>query len=300
MGNRIFVAAVILLWTGTMSWLMVARILPPFFNGQRPTQAPLVEKEPNCWRIAFRGQKVGYAVSQTVPGAFGTSEVHSRVLLEGIELRRLWPFQVGSLIHGLSTIRLDMRTRIMLDSLGSLSTFHTKVQLTDVPMVLNVYGRVEGAELKVELHSGETTHQMIFPVPTNALAANELFPESKLMAVELGRRWQQEVFSPFKTSLEIVQAEVVSEGTIELDGERVNARRIEYRSLSSSGVAADNTLRSVVWVGDDGTVLRQDLHLMSTVLRFERRSEPRMIEFAGKLLDLKTYATMDTPQPTSR
>ena len=36
MGNRIFVAVVVLLWTSTMSWLMVARILPPFFQGEPP------------------------------------------------------------------------------------------------------------------------------------------------------------------------------------------------------------------------------------------------------------------------
>ena len=36
MGNRIFVGVVVLLWMGTMSWLMVARILPPFFNGEPP------------------------------------------------------------------------------------------------------------------------------------------------------------------------------------------------------------------------------------------------------------------------
>ena len=36
MGNRIFVGVVVVLWAGTMSWLMVARILPPFFHGDPP------------------------------------------------------------------------------------------------------------------------------------------------------------------------------------------------------------------------------------------------------------------------
>jgi hypothetical protein len=298
MGNRIFVAAVVLLWTGTMSWLMAARILPPFFHGERPQQGDLLEQEPNCWRIQFRDRDVGHAVSQSVPGAFDTTEVHSRVLIKDIELRKLWPFQIGSLIHGLNTIGLDMRTRLTLDSLGALSTFDTKVQLTDVPMVMHVRGRVEGPQLKVHLQSGETSHQLTFPVPASALAANELFPESKLINVDVGRRWQQEVFSPFKTSMEIVQAEVVGEAMIEHEGQRVNTRRIEYRSLSSAGVAADNTLRSVSWVAEDGTVLRQELHLMSAILRFERSRDPKTLQLAEDLLDLKTFATLDPPRPT--
>jgi len=295
MGNRIFVAVVILLWTGTMSWLMVARILPPFFHGEPPEHATLAEHEPNCWQIEFGGQRVGDAVSQAVPGALGATEIHSRVILEGIELRKLWPFQVGSLIHGLSTIHLDTRTRLAFDSLGRLSYFDTKIQLTDVPLVMNVHGRVDGAQLKVTLQSGETMHELHFPVPSGALLANELLPESKLLDVTVGRKWQQEAFSPFKGSLEIIQAEVVAECHIEQRGERKRARRIEYRGLSSSGVAEDNTLRSVVWVAEDGTVLRQDLLLMSATLRFERRSDPRMIERARGLLDLETVATLRTP-----
>jgi hypothetical protein len=292
MGNRIFVAAVVLLWTGTMSWLMVARILPPFFQGEPPSSGSLIESEPNYWQIELRGQRVGYAVSQAVPGAFGTTEVHSRVTLEGIELRKLWPFQIGSLIHGPNTIRLDARTRLTLDSLGSLCMFDTKIQLRDVPLEMLVRGRVEGADLKVTLQSGETTHELRFPMPRGALLANDLFPEARLLDLKMGRRWQQEIFSPFKAAMDIVQAEVVAEGLIDHREGPQNAKRVEYRSLTSSGVSADNTLRSAIWVADDGRVLRQDLHLMSVTLRFERRSEPRMIEHARKMLDLDTFATV--------
>ena len=296
MGNRIFVAAVVLLWTGTMSWLMVARILPPFFHGDPPSHGRLIEEVPNCWQIEFRGQRVGEAFSQGVPGAFGTTEIHSRVMIQGIELRKLWPFQIGSLIHGLNTIQLDTRTRMTLDPLGALSAFDTKVQLMDVPLIMSVHGRVEGAELKVSLQSGEAKHDVSFPVPSESLLANDLFPESKLLDLKVGRRWQQEIFSPFKNSMEIVQAEVIAEGLIDHRGERLNAKRIEYRSLSTTGVAANKNLRSVLWVADDGTVLRQDLHLMSAKLRFERCSEPKMIERARKMLDLKTHATIAPSQ----
>ena len=122
------------------------------------------------------------------------------------------------------------------------------------------------------------THEVSYPVPSFSPLTNELIPDPKMLQVYVGRKWQQEIYSPFRppgNSLEILQAEVVEERIIEHRGERVNARKIEYRSFSSAGVSADNTLRAVVWVADDGTVLRQDVHLMDAKLRFERCTEPR-------------------------
>ena len=68
MGNRIFVGIVVTLWAGTMSWLMVARILPPFFHGEPPTHGTLVH-DPVCWEIQYGGRPVGHAVSQAVPSS---------------------------------------------------------------------------------------------------------------------------------------------------------------------------------------------------------------------------------------
>jgi hypothetical protein len=301
MGNRIFVGVVVVLWAGTMSWLMVARILPPFFHGEPPAHGSIRRDEPVCWQIEYMGRPVGYAVSQAVPGALDTTEVHSRVLLERIAIRELAPQWMGSLVRGLGEITLDTRTSLVLDSFGNLSSFATKVRLNDLPLVMRVQGRVEGPELRIKIQSGEMIHEVSYPVPSQALTANELIPEPKLLQVYVGRKWQQEVFSPFRppgSSIEILQAEVVDEGPLEQQGQSIHARRIEFRTLSAAGVAADNTLRAVVWVAEDGTVLRQDIYLMNAKLRFERRTEPEMLELAAKLLDLETVATLTTPQPT--
>jgi hypothetical protein len=295
MGNRIFVGVVVLLWAGTMSWLMVARILPPFFTGEPPGHGVLLRVEPVCWEIEYDGEVVGHAVSQAVRGALGTTEVHSRVLLEGIEIRKLAPQWMGSLVRGLGEISLDTRTRLVLDSLDNLSSFETRVHLNDLPLVMKVTGRVDGAELLLKIQSGDVTHTARYPVPSHSLLASELIPEPKLLQVYVGRKWQQEVYSPFRPpsdSLEMLQAEVVEEVWLEQRGERTRARKIEFRAMSPAGVAADNTLRAVVWVGDDGTVRRQDLHLMAAKLRFERREEPHMLRLAEKLLDLESVATL--------
>jgi hypothetical protein len=295
MGNRIFVGVVVVLWAGTMSWLMMARILPPFFHGDPPTHGALIRSEPTCWEIIYGDKPVGHAVSQAVPGALGTTEIHSRVMLKGIEVKELAPQWMGGLLRVLGEISLDTRSTFFLDSLGNLSSFTTKVWLNDLPIVMRVQGKVVGAELKLKIQSGDVTHEVSYPVPAYSGLTNEFIPDPKLLQVYVGRKWQQEVYSPFRppgNSLEIMQAEVVEERSIEHRGERLHARKIEYRSLSAAGVSTDNTLHAVVWVADDGVVLRQDVYLMDVKLRFERCMEPQMLEMAAQLLDLDSVATM--------
>jgi hypothetical protein len=301
MGNRIFVALVFVLWASTMSWLMVARILPPFFHGEPPAHGLSSRDVPVCWQIEYAGRAVGHAVSQATSGVQGSTEIHSRVLLEGIQIRELAPQWMNSLVRGIGEITLDSRTRLVVDSLGHLSRFDAKVRLNDLPLVMKVQGRVVGAELVLRIQTGEVSHEVRYPVPDYDVLTSELMPEPNLLQVYVGRKWQQEIFSPFQAPtkpLELVQAEVVEEGLIEHRGERLNARRIEFRSMSDAGVAVDNTLRAVVWVADDGTVLRHDVYLMNaTKLRFERCHEPHMLELARRLLDLNSVATSPPQLP---
>ena len=303
MGNRIFVGVVMVLWTGTMSWLMVSRILPPFFHGEPPTHGRLVH-DPVCWEIQCGDRPVGLAVSQAVPGTLGTTEIHSRIKLDSIDISELAPQWLGSLVRSLGTVSLDVRSRFELDSLGNLSQFTTKVRLNDLSIVLRVHGKVDGSQLKITVESGDITHPtMSYPVPSYSSLQNELLPESKMLSVYVGRKWQQEIYSPFRSpsnSLDILQAEVVEERTIEHRGERIRARKIEYRNLSAPGVAAENTLRAAVWVGDDGVVLRQDVYLMNAKLRFERCMEPAMIKKAEDLLDIDSVATVPVSHASSQ
>jgi hypothetical protein len=299
MGNRIFVALVIVLWASSMSWLMLARILPPFFQGEPPQHGQIVRDEPICWEIEYGGRPIGHAVSQAVPGALGTTEIYSRVSLEGLQVKELAPQWMGSLVSGMGEIGLDLRSRVVLDSLGHLTSFETRVRLNDLPLVMKARGKVDGADLVLTIQSGEINRQFRYPVPSDDFVTSELTPEPKLLQVYVGRKWQQEMFSPFQSptkALELMEAEVVEEGPMEHRGERVIARRIEYRSMSDAGVAADNTIRAMLWVGEDGTVLRHDVYLMNaTKLRFERCHEPHMLKLASELLDLKSVATLGAP-----
>ena len=147
-----------------------------------------------------------------------TTEIHSRVLLESIDIRELAPQWMSSLVRGLGEISLDTRTRLVLDSLDNLSSFDTKVRLNDLPLVMKVYGAVDGPELAAENSVGRSHARGELSGAMQTLLASELIPEPKLLQVYVGRKWQQEVYSPFRPptdSLEMLQAEVVEEGWID-------------------------------------------------------------------------------------
>jgi len=301
MGNRIFVAVVLLLWLSTMSWLVVAKILPPFLSGDPPSHGVVEEADPVCWQIECGGRPVGYAVRQAVPGALSTKEIFSRVILEDIPLRKMAPAWMTSIVDDIGPIRLDSRTRVALDSLGKLNSFQTKVQVNDLPLVVRIRGLVDGPQLRLSYTSGGVEHETSYPLPTTqSLLDGELIPESKMLQVYVGRRWQVEMFSLFRPpgdALELLQAEVEAEETIMHAGEPTRTKRIAYRTMSASGVTSKQTLRAYVWVGDDCTVLRQEVFLLNTRLRFVRRDDPDMIQLARELLDLDTFATLTTPRP---
>jgi hypothetical protein len=294
MGNRIFTVVVTLLWASTMSWLLVAKILPPFFGGEPPYLGSLLRQRIVCWEIECLEKPVGWAVSQAVPGTLDTTEIHSRVIVEDIPLREMAPQWMSSVVSSLGPIRLDMRNRVALDSLSQLTWFDTKVRLNEMPTVIKMIGRVKDSGLHVQFETGDFSHEVRYPTPNKSMLGGELTPDAKLLQMYVGRRWQKEVYSPFRTpnqSIELVQAEVVAEETIHYDGKLVNTKRVDYRSLSSAGVSEDDTLRARAWVADDGLVLRQDVYMMNVRLRFNRKQDRESQRLAAELLDLKSVAT---------
>ena len=94
-----------------------------------------------CWEIQYGGRPVGHAVSQAVPGAMSTTEIHSRIKIDGIEVRELAPQWMGSLVRSLGAVSLDTRSVFVLDSLNNLSSFNTKVKLNDLPVIMRVRGK---------------------------------------------------------------------------------------------------------------------------------------------------------------
>lgn len=298
MGNRIFQAVVLLLWGAAMSWLMVAKILPPFFQGEPPHVGTSGRLAPVAWKIGLQGRECGVAVSQAVPGASDTLELHSRVRLDNIPLPEDAPQWMLSLLKNLGEMRLDLRNQATFDSLGSLATFQTRVQVNDVSSVVKMTGRVRDGTLQLKMQTGDYTSQSEHPWREDSMLGGQLSPEAKLLNVYVGRRWREEVFSPFGapgSPAELIEAKVEEEEKLLHRGELVRVKRIVYRSLAPAGVSAKDRMRATVWVRDDGVVLRQDSYFMNVCLRFDRLTDDESGQMADELLELDVYASTTTP-----
>lgn len=291
-----------------MSWLFVAKILPSFWMGDPPSTG-VKSFEPVCWNVRIGDRHIGWAVSQSVPGASDSLEIHSRIVVERLPLDRLIPFDrvaprwTVALLNRTSSLRLDMRSRTTLDSLDQLAMFETQVQLNELPTPFYIRGTVRGGRLEMKSQFGDQVHRFDYPWNRKALLGSELMPDAKLLQVYVGRRWQREVYNPLlgdKGPSELIEAEVVEEEPLYFQGELHTTRRIEYRSVNADGVSSSNRRRATLWVAEDGTVLREELALMDLVLTFDRVSAARAEELATEMLDLEQYATLSPEREPSR
>ena len=299
MGNKVYIGVVLVLWGASMSWLIGSKILPPFMTGEAPVSG-VESHEPVSWRVCVGDQPIGLAVSQAVAGAEGTVELHSRVVLRQVPLSRMAPRWMATVIQSIDSLKLDMRSRTTLDSLGNLSQFEATVKVNDLPSAIKMRGIVEAGYIRLRLQYGEVTHNQDYPWPKHAILSSKLTPDDRLLSIYTGRRWQKEVYNPFggpQGAIEVIEAEVTGEDTIMVDEEFVKTRRIEYRSLNTTGVSQEDRVRSTVWVNMEGRVIREEITLMDVKLRFDRCNEQRARGLAKELLELDQYASLTTPNP---
>lgn len=296
MGNKVYTAVVVLLWCATMSWLVCSKILPPFMRGE-PPRAIHNANRPVLWHIRVGQQKIGCAVSQAIEGVGGTNEIHSRVILEDVPISRMAPRWMSRLIDNIGSLKVDMRTRTDVDSLGSLSYFRTSVEINDLPSAIRMEGRLGEGILHLRLQYGEAIHKLDYPWPKDAMMGSMLSPDATLLSVYKGRKWHKEVYNPFggpHGAMEAIEAEVMDEEPLLIDGELVNTRRVEMRSIDSTGVSQRNRRRSTLWVAEDGRVLREEINLMDIQLTFHRASDDEAQRLADELLELDRHASTTT------
>jgi hypothetical protein len=273
MANRIFVSSVVVLWLCSMGWLVTDRILPSFYEGQPPIVEVFESGKAVSWTVEWSGQTVGRASSLRLPGVSGTTELHNRVMLENMPVLDLAPAWMRTALGDIGNMTFDAATRIELDSLGNFSAFESRIVLNDMPSVLRMSGRVKDSYLRLTVNSGQLPYTTSVYLP-NCKSLNEsLFPGAKLPHMYVGRRWQDEIYSPFRTPgdpIELVQAEVVSHESLEYMGAHVRVMRVEYSGIMGSGVTDKARLQAVSWVDSEGDVLQRDVYIGNSKLRFIR------------------------------
>ena len=179
-------------------------------------------------------------------------------------------------------LRMDARSVLTIDSLGHLLRFDSSVRVDPFHDVICVRGTVEGRQLQLKVRSGETSFTSEAFLPSDALLSDALSPQTRLPGLREGQTWTMPVYSPFwssKNPLEIVHATVESLEPIIWNGDPENCWLVVYRSDPGSGGISQDP-RGRLWVRRDGAVLRQQVFLFDSIIRFDRLPDDKAVELA--------------------
>lgn len=303
MGNRSFQAAVILLWSGAMGWLVVSKVLPPLRVGEPPTyEASLPEDDQiACWELFWDERPMGWAASKTTRCAGGVIDVRSRLKLDEVPLEDFTPPLLKLLVReGVGKIDLDARSLLEINPLGRLSAIKSSIRTSKIRGAIFIAGRIEEGMLRLQIDAGGPPYTLEKSLP-NTPVVSELSPQARLPDLHVGQSWTMPVFSPLNqlaNPLEIVQAVVEREELLTWHDRKVRTWLVVYRSDSGAGMAAAALPRGRMWVRHDGLVLQQEVFLLERRLVFVRMTPEEALDYtSGLQLDwLDERASEDGPE----
>lgn len=263
-----------------MTWLVVAKILPPLRVGEPPNYATILQETENeppvCWQIRLDEKTIGWAANKMVRRKDGITDLYSRVYLEELPWREFSPGLVGTLLRpvleSFNGMDVDKKTRLVIDPLGRLVEFESRVRLGGLTDAMKVQGQIDGATLKISAQAGGLPYKFEQRLPPNALMNEELSPQVRMPGLRVGQRWTVPIYSPLRapnSPVEILQAEVERNERLTWCHVAQPCHVIVYRGDSGAGSASDE-VRGRAWVGMDGVVLRQEVTVLNSHLHFIR------------------------------
>jgi hypothetical protein len=267
-----------------MSWLVVEKVLPPLQVGEPPNYRAILADQANrsavCWSIRWNDKLIGFAASMVVTRNNNMREIHSRVYFSQLPLDEMAPGWLGAIVRPVLSqvgkLDMDAQSRLEIDPLDHLTSFESRVRLASIPNAIRMNGTVDGNRLKLAVQSGDFSYRTEKYLPPDALVGDELSPQACLPGLVKGQQWTMPVYSPFRppnSPIEILQAKVEREETLNWNGESVNAKLVVYRNDSGASLVAPQEARGRLWArSDDGTVLKQEVQVFNSRLQFERLS----------------------------
>ncbi|MBW3600024.1 MAG: hypothetical protein KY475_22475 [Planctomycetes bacterium] len=323
MGNRWYTGVVLLFWLASMSWLVVAKVLPPLVGGQRPDyRATLAEAPksppPVVWRVLWDEEAIGFAATRVRPAPGGRAEMRSLVRFEQLDVKKVLKQMLGALSVllpslGGEDLRLEMTvaSRLHFDSQQALETLETSIAVAEMPHVLNLRGEVrDGNVLDVLVFSGDAYRsnpqeqanvllRRQLQLPRDALVGDPFTPSSDLRNLEVGQTWTMPVYRPFppNSPVQIIEAKAERLELIYWDRDPVEVMVVAYRSDAGSGLAATREPIGRVWVRPDGVVVRQEMLVSNLHLVFERMTEEQAAEHVAWLEDERFLPLLPGAEP---
>jgi hypothetical protein len=219
-------------------------------------------------------------MNSTSPLEEGLTEVRSLIRFEDLPLREMaagWPPWLLSLLLAgdefPAGLQIQVNSSLVFDPLQRLSQFESSVGFQAAQNLVKVKGSLDGPQLMLTVHTGDFnyTHEVL--LPRKALLSDALSPQTQLPGLRQGQTWSIEIYSPLRpprSPLEIFQATVEGSVPIVWDGRMVDTWLVVYRSDPGAGTASGRTPRRRLWVGKDGTVLKQEVKLFDSTMTFTR------------------------------
>jgi len=325
MHSRWFNIAVVVLWLSAMSWLTVAKVLPPLLLGEPPSYRSILEAREDegavGWSIAQGKRELGWAISTTVRHPGQLAEIRSRVHLDGLRIDEMVHGWLGALLQGiapgideLTRLKLDAKNTFTVDALGHLLGFQSTVRF-ELPggvmkaahinaddLVVRMSGTLDEAHLNVTVRLGNLEYTAPASLPRGVMLGDALSPQTLLPGLSLGQTWKVETYSPrvnlsYERPLgykaECLQATVEDVHRIHWDGHDLQTWLVVLRADSGFSFLRNRPAEGRMWVCCDdavlagGTVVRQEVTVFDKPTVFERLPEHRVAELEkqAELLD---------------
>jgi hypothetical protein len=291
MGSRAFQIAIVLFWMTSMTWLVIAKLLPPLLVGEPPTYRSTMPpaEEVIAWQIYWNDdlKPLGWAATKAIEAEGGMNEIRNRVVLEDLPLGELLPEWLGRILRQrLGRLNLDAQTRVDIDPLGQLDGFTSTLRLSGLPHAVRMTGQVTDGHLDTKVQVGELRTSNEFRLEQGALVNGDFSPMAVLKGLRVGQTWTQRTFSPLRPPngpMETLQAIVVGQDWIEWDRRNVSTLLVEFRADSGTGFTSNGPPRGRMWVLKDGRIIQQEVTMLNSKMRFVRLTAAETTPYIDKL-----------------
>lgn len=302
MYGRWFNVAVVAFWLLTMSWLVGQKILPSLVVGDPPTYRTILADQeardaPVAWSLALNDTPLGWAEARNRVLDSGVTEMRSHVRIRRLPLSEIAPGWMNSLLKLLSgsqdwsdlELAVDAQSSLEIDPLGRPIGFYSRALLGDegslpdsprldsqaVPgtVQITIQGVIDGAQMKLKVRTGQLVYNTVAYLPPNALVGDGLSPQGRLPNLKVGQAWTMPVYSPLRpptAPVEMLSATVERRDFMLWRERMVDVFVVVFRGDPAAELSSNQTTRARAWVQADGTVLKQEITLMSSRLTFER------------------------------
>ncbi len=281
MGNHPFNVIVVLFWLATMTWLVVAKVLPPLRVGEPPSYRSILDESRQqtaaCWAFASRAYHRLGGQQDGAPAKTASAEFYSRVYLAELPLDEVAPgwldrpcsspcLPIGAI--GRRQAKPDGRRPV-----GPACQFRVaRSDRRDSRRHQGARAR-RGLDAQVTVRSGDSAaHRSNRTMPPNALMTDELSPQAMMPGFarrsDAGRCRCTVRFASPPVRWKSCKPTSKPANRIRWDGRSTQVSWSCYRGDPGRALAATK-VRGRMWVRDDGLVLRQEVAVCESPSRFE-------------------------------